>query len=301
MHLRYLKPDGTIIYLSVSAKPRSDEAGHFMGYRGVGSDITAAVEAARSLREEKDRAEIANLAKSQFLANMSHELRTPLNAIIGFSDIIKNRTFGADANDRYGDYAGDIHGAGIHLLSIIDEILDLSKIEAGREDLSDIEVDLSEIVTATRRLFGDRFGNAGLSLILEIPEPEPVLLVDARKIKQCLANLLSNALKFTAAGGTVTISAFEKDGGLAIAVSDTGIGIAARNISVVLSPFGQVESAFQRNHRGTGLGLPLTKALIELHGGALEIESSLGVGTTVTLTLPAARVAWPDTQPAALG
>jgi len=291
VRLRYPKADGSVIYLSVSAKPCFDEAGAFVGYRGVGSNITSAFEAARSLREAKERAEIANRAKSEFLANMSHELRTPLNAIIGFSEIIMDRIFGPGHPERYDAYAKDINNSGRHLLEIIDEILDLSKIEAGREELDEAAIDLDELIASTRRLFNGRFEEAELSLRIDIPTPVPTVLCDATKLKQCLANLLSNSLKFTPSGGRIGVSAaFDAQGGLAITVSDTGIGIASADIPTVMSPFGQVEAAFQRAHAGTGLGLPLTRALIELHGGTFHIASELGKGTAVTVTLPDKRV-----------
>ena len=291
VRLRYPKADGSVIYLSVSAKPCFDDNGVFVGYRGVGSNITSAFEAARSLREAKERAEIANRAKSEFLANMSHELRTPLNAIIGFSEIIMNRIFGPGHPERYDSYAKDINNSGRHLLEIIDEILDLSKIEAGREGLDEAEIDLEELISSTRRLFNGRFDEAELSLRIELPSPAPTILCDATKMKQCLANLLSNSLKFTPSGGRIGISAaFDPLGDLAITISDTGIGIASADIPTVMSPFGQVEAAFQRAHSGTGLGLPLTRALIELHGGTFRIDSELGKGTAVTVTLPGKRV-----------
>jgi PAS domain S-box-containing protein len=297
VRLRYPRADGSVIYLSVSAKPCFDDTGDFVGYRGVGSDITAAFEAGRSLREAKERAEIANRAKSEFLANMSHELRTPLNAIIGFSEIIMNRIFGSDNLERYDSYAQDINNSGRHLLSIIDEILDLSKIEAGREELDEGTIELSELISSTRRLFNGRFDQAELALKIEIPSPGLMVLCDTTKLKQCLSNLLSNSLKFTPVGGEITVRMGLNDrGDLEIAVNDTGVGIASTDIPTVMAPFGQVESAFQRAHSGTGLGLPLTRALIELHGGTFEIDSVLGKGTTVTLTLPASRITQPPLQ-----
>ncbi len=300
VRLRYPRADGSVIYLSVSAKPCFDEDGEFEGYRGVGSDITAAFEVGRTLREAKERAEIANRAKSEFLANMSHELRTPLNAIIGFSEIIMNRIFGSENLDRYDSYARDINSSGRHLLSIIDEILDLSKIEAGREALDEGAIPLEELVSSTRRLFNGRFEEGGLTLKVNLPSPSPTLLCDTTKLKQCLSNLLSNSIKFTPAGGRISISAYVTDGGsLAITVKDTGVGIASTDIPTVMAPFGQVETAFQRAHPGTGLGLPLTRALIELHDGTLNIESALGKGTTVTLTLPHNRITLPPMPAAA--
>jgi len=291
LRLRYLRAAGDVRYLSLSAKPYRDEVGGFLGYRGVGSDVTSAVEDAMVLREAKERADLANRAKSEFLANMSHELRTPLNAIIGFSDVIQQQMLGPDASGRYESYVGDINNSGRHLLSIINDILDLSKIEAGREELSISDIGLDEIVASTETLFAGRFEQADLKLTIEMPTPTPTLSVDARKMKQCLANLLSNALKFTPVGGVVRVAAkLELDGGVTIAVHDTGIGIAAKHIPTALAPFGQVESPFRRVHNGTGLGLPITRALIELHGGNLALESELGMGTIVTLTIPPSRI-----------
>jgi signal transduction histidine kinase len=276
-------------YAAISGKPRYDSTGSFAGFRGVGEDVTAQIRDAHSLRDAKQRAEAANRAKSEFLANMSHELRTPLNAILGFSDIIRQRLFGDDAVERYANYAGDIHGAGSHLLGIINDILDLSKIEAGRVVLDERDCALDSIVEDARTLVGDRW--RGIDFRIELPRPPLRLRLDDRKFAQVLVNLLSNAFKFTPQGGHVTLGAqLQSDGSAAITVKDTGIGIAEEDIETVLSPFGQVESAFSRRHHGTGLGLPLAKSLIELHGGTLRLESTEGTGTTVTILLPAARV-----------
>ena len=291
LHLRFTRSDGTIGYWSLAGRPRQDPDGNFLGYRGIGADISAAVNDALALRDAKNAAEAGNRAKSEFVANMSHELRTPLNAILGFSEIIKDRLFGPDATERYFDYTGDIHASAKHLLAIIDDILDLSKIEAGRNLLEESVVSVTEITQAARLLLRDRFEKAGLTLLVEVPEPAPQLCVDPRKFKQALLNLLTNALKFTPRGGMVTLAAsFDAEGRFGFLVRDTGIGIAADNIDLVLSPFGQVASVLSRDHQGTGLGLPLARSLIELHGGQLSLTSELGVGTAMTLWLPAARV-----------
>lgn len=298
LHLRFTRSDGTIGYWSLAGRPRQDPDGNFLGYRGIGADISAAVNDALALRDAKNAAEAGNRAKSEFVANMSHELRTPLNAILGFSEIIKDRLFGPDATERYFDYTGDIHASAKHLLAIIDDILDLSKIEAGRNLLEESVVSVTEITQAARLLLRDRFEKAGLTLLVEVPEPAPQLCVDPRKFKQALLNLLTNALKFTPRGGTVTLAAsFDAEGRFGLLVRDTGIGIAADNIDLVLSPFGQVASVLSRDHQGTGLGLPLARSLIELHGGQLSLASELGVGTAMTLWLPAARVV-PSAAPA---
>jgi PAS domain S-box-containing protein len=287
LRLSLVGADGKRFYWSVAAKPHRDADGRFMGYRGAGSDITDAVRDAQMLLDAKERAEVANRAKSEFLANMSHELRTPLNAILGFSEMIGGRVLGPGIGERYAAYGDDIHQSGRHLLSIIDDILDLSKIEAGRVQLHEDEVGLSELVAQTLILVGDRFKEAGIDFRVALPPHPTRLAVDERRLKQCLVNLLSNAIKFTPAGGNVTLSAsFARDGRLMLAVADTGIGIEEGQIETVLAPFGQVESAFSRRQHGTGLGLPLAKSLIELHGGTLDIRSAVGVGTTVTLALP---------------
>jgi signal transduction histidine kinase len=275
-------------YYAISGKPRFAADGAFLGYRGVGSDITVQVDDAHALRDAKERAEVANHAKSEFLANMSHELRTPMNAILGFSDIIRSRLFGGEVSPRYAGYANDIHDSGSHLLSIINDVLDLSKIEAGQATLREEDLVLTVLVDEVRILMG---ANPHIAFRVALPEPTPKLRVDGRKFRQILVNLLSNAFKFTPKGGCVWLeAAVESEGGLALAVRDTGIGIAKADLDNVLTPFGQVESAFSRRHHGTGLGLPLAKSLTELHGGSLSVESILNEGTTVTVRLPAGRV-----------
>jgi signal transduction histidine kinase len=289
VRLRFGARDGSPGFAAISGKPIFGEAGTFLGYRGIGADITGLVHDAQALKLSTLRAEAANRAKSEFLANMSHELRTPLNAILGFSDIIAGRLFGDGQQERYSDYARDIHNSGTHLLGIINDILDLSKIEAGHAVLDEAEVPLARIVDDTSTLLGERRGDVAFTV--ELPEPAPSLIVDERKIVQILVNLLSNAFKFTPAGGGVTLSALPRaDGSLDLVVRDSGIGIAPGDIEKVLSPFGQVESVFSRRNHGTGLGLPLARSLAELHGGTLSLQSIEGHGTTVTIHLPARRV-----------
>jgi PAS domain S-box-containing protein len=245
-----------------------------------------------ALLEAKETAELANRAKSEFLANMSHELRTPLNAVIGFSEMIALETLGPVGNPRYLEYARDITESGGHLLAVISDILDMSKIEAGRLDLDERPVDLRAMVARTRGMVQARADAGGITLETELPPGLPPVLVDERRMKQVLLNLLSNAVKFTEPGGRVTVAAVPgRDGGMDITVTDTGIGIAPGDLSKVLTPFGQIESALSRRFEGTGLGLPLSKAIVELHGGRLLLDSRPGQGTTVTIHLPAARVA----------
>jgi len=287
IQIEYRAPDGTSRYWSISAKPHFGTSGRLLGYRGIGADITAPIKDGQILQAAKARAEAANRAKSAFLANMSHELRTPLNAILGFSDVIRRQEMGPRAVDRYSAYAADIHASGEHLLAIINDILDLSKIEAGQNDLVEREFGLNELAETLRTLLADRFAASGLAFNLEMPDPPLTIFADERKFAQIFINLLSNALKFTPRGGSVTLGArIEPDKALSIAVQDTGIGIAPEDFEAALSPFGQVESAFSRHHHGTGLGLPLAKSLAELHGGSLRLDSAPGAGTRVTVLLP---------------
>jgi two-component system, cell cycle sensor histidine kinase PleC len=233
----------------------------------------------------------ANKSKSEFLATMSHELRTPLNAIIGFSDIIKRELFGSLENERYADYAKDIHESGSHLLSIINDILDLAKAESGKLQLSEHEFDLTETLEACVRMCSGRADAGKIEMIFFGGQSEIRATADERLLLQIVANLVTNAIKFTPEGGTVRlfVSANQQKG-IVITVTDTGIGIAPENIDRVLRPFEQVETSYARKHGGSGLGLPYAKRLTELHGGTLTIESELGKGTSVSVTLPAYRL-----------
>jgi PAS domain S-box-containing protein len=282
--------DGVEQFWSVSGMPVYDDAGAFLGYRGTASEITREVLAQRSLRQAKEQAETASRAKSEFLANMSHELRTPLNAILGFAEIIRDRLLGP-ITDRYAEYAQDIHSSGSHLLGIINDILDLSKVEAGRVELVEEIVDLQSIIRSVVLLLRERVANAELTLKTELPDALLLLRADERKLKQVLMNLLSNAVKFTPPSGEILVHArVESERGVVIEVADNGIGIAPEDIERALSPFGQVDSRLSRRYEGTGLGLPLARALAELHGGTLTLESALGRGTIVRITLPADRL-----------
>ena len=233
----------------------------------------------------------ANKSKSEFLATMSHELRTPLNAIIGFSDIIKRELFGSLENERYADYAKDIHESGSHLLSIINDILDLAKAESGKLQLNEHEFDLTETLEACVRMCSGRAEAGKIEMIFFGGQSEIRATADERLLLQIVANLVTNAIKFTPEGGTVRlfVSANQQKG-IVITVTDTGIGIAPENIDRVLRPFEQVETSYARKHGGSGLGLPYAKRLTELHGGTLTIESELGKGTSVSVTLPAYRL-----------
>ena len=243
-----------------------------------------------SITAARLEAEASNRAISAFLANTSHELRTPLNAIIGFSEMIKSQVMGI-ASPTYVGYANDIWHSGNHLLQVINGLLDLSKIEAGKLELAAEPIDVAELLERTLRLAGDITKSSERVIEVRISPDHMILHADDRLIRQSLLNLLSNAIKFTPAGGKIILqAATNKDGCLLLSVGDNGIGIKSTDLGMVLLPFGRVENAYNRKHEGTGLGLPLVKKFIELHGGRLDIDSELGVGTTVTLRLPTYRL-----------
>ncbi|HEX5279838.1 MAG TPA: HAMP domain-containing sensor histidine kinase [Micropepsaceae bacterium] len=255
--------------------------------------------AAQKLVEEKNwlvseslaEAMRANKSRGEFLATMSHELRTPLNAIIGFSDIISRELFGPIRNSKYTEYARDIHESGAHLLSIINDLLDLAKAESGKLELSETEFDAAETLRASMRMCQMRATESGVRLVFGGVSHEVRIIADERMLLQVFSNLITNAIKFTPEGGTVRMQVSgEPENGVAFRIGDTGIGIAPENLERVLRPFEQVETSYSRRHGGVGLGLPYAKRLTELHGGALEIESQIGKGTTITVRLPSWRL-----------
>jgi len=233
----------------------------------------------------------ANKSKGEFLATMSHELRTPLNAIIGFSDIIRRELFGPIKTEKYTEYARDIHESGAHLLAIINDILDLAKAESGKLELSEREFDMVETIRSCVRMCQMRADESGVRIVFSGGEQEIRLIADERLVLQIFCNLLTNGIKFTPEGGSVRVQvSAHPTKGVMFRIADTGIGIAPENIDRVLRPFEQVETSYSRRHGGLGLGLPYSKRLTELHGGALEIESQVGNGTVITVRFPSWRL-----------
>jgi signal transduction histidine kinase len=252
------------------------------------SDFTVIKEREESLRRAKAEAEAANASKTRFLANMSHELRTPLNAIIGFSEIISGQFFGDLGNERYLDYSRDILRSGRHLLTVINDVLDLSKSEAGKMVLVVHETDMRDVLDDCIAMVREQCAAAGLEFSMTGLDQSLPLLGDTAKLRQIFLNLLSNAIKFTEKGGRVSLSADATRDGVAVTVADTGIGMDPQDVEVALQPFAQVDDRLERRYEGTGLGLPLTKALVELHRGRMVIDSARGKGTRVTIIFPPA-------------
>ncbi|MDP6818908.1 MAG: ATP-binding protein [Alphaproteobacteria bacterium] len=243
-------------------------------------------------------ANAASAAKSEFLATVSHELRTPLNAIIGFSDILRGELFGPHSNAKYREYAKDINESGVLLLDHINEILEFSKIEAGKSELHEEYIEVLPTLDSCLSVVSGRAEKAGIEIERDIAADLPPLFADERKCKQILINLLSNAVKFTPPGGKVTVRIwFRRDNGYIFQITDTGIGIALADIPNTLTPFQQIDSDLNRKYEDTGLGLPLTKTFVEMHGGSLDLQSEVGIGTTVTVRFPAERIAAPSAGP----
>jgi signal transduction histidine kinase len=278
-HMHKFPDGGTLLVLrDVSDLQRKEE-----DYQRQIAALKAELAEAQHARQ--DAVDTARI-RTDFLTATSHELRTPLNAILGFSEILTGEMFGPMQNERYLEYAKIIHKSGGHVLSLINDLLDLSKLDAGKLELCVEPVQILRVIIDCVRSVEPQATRDQVGISIHVHDGVDELSVDNRRMHQMLLNLLSNALKFTPSGGEITIEVFRRGPDIAISVSDTGIGIRAEDIPKVLEPFGQVESKLSQKHKGTGLGLPLTKELAELHGGSLTMESSVDVGTTVTITLP---------------
>ena len=288
MEFRILHPNGQSRFILLQGRCEMDADGDVAALFGIMQDITERTQHERELREAKEAAERAYSAKSQFLANMSHELRTPLNAIIGFSEMMQRQLLGPIGTAKYLDYIGGIRESGEHLLDLISDILDMSKIEAGKYELDTEEFNLLKVLRLGAHMIEGRALDAQVRVVSNIPEDDSLSIVaDRRAIMQMVLNLLSNAVKFTEPGGEVRIDyARNGDEGVSFCISDTGIGIPPSKLKYVCRPFEQAANHFTRNHEGSGLGLAITKDLAELHGGSINLESAVGVGTKVTISLP---------------
>ena len=281
---------GRRIWISENARAVRDWSGALLCYEGTVEDVTEKFEQERALRAALRQAEIANKMKAAFLAAMSHELKTPLNAVLGFSEIIRDEILGPVGNQGYRDYAADIHNSGARLLTVINDVLDVSRLEGGLLtiearpeavlDVAEAAIKLAQGITHDQR-----------KIEMDVPEDVPPLLVDPRRLAQALGNLLANALKFTPPAGPVRFAAHPRaDGGIDLVIGDGGIGMAEETIAAALEPFRQLDGTLSRRFEGTGLGLSIAKALAELHGGTLHVQSAMGEGTTVTISLPASCV-----------
>ena len=286
MDFRVMRPDGETRYILCEGKCELDEEGDVTALFGIMQDITERTLYEQQLREAKDAAERAYAAKSQFLANMSHELRTPLNAIIGFSEMMQRQLLGPIGTEKYLDYIGGIRESGEHLLDLISDILDMSKIEAGKYELDLEELNMSKVIRLAVHMMEGRAQDAQIKIRIDLENEDLHVVADRRALMQILLNLLSNAVKFTEPGGDVSIECIEREDYLSLKVHDTGIGIPANKLKCITHPFEQAASHYTREHEGTGLGLAITKDLVELHGGTLHIDSTVNVGTSVTVRLP---------------
>lgn len=281
--------DGKLIWISENARAVRDWTGKIVCYEGTVEDVTERHRAQQKLRGALAEAEEASRAKSAFLAAMSHELKTPLNAVLGFSEIIKDEVLGPISPERYRGYAEDIHASGKRLLTIVCDVLDVAQLSGGAITLQPSTYTpkalIDEAITLARRATKDE-----RDVSVTIPDIFPTVDVDSKRLRQAIANLVGNALKFTPPGGTVSVTVrLERSGGMSFVVTDTGIGMEPQTISAALEPFRQLDRSLSRRFEGAGLGLSITKSIVELHGGVLLIESAVGEGTTASIVLPASR------------
>lgn len=287
MEFRIIRPTGEARFIILQGRCEMDSEGDVSALFGIMQDVTERNQYEQELREAKESAERAYAAKSQFLANMSHELRTPLNAIIGFSEMMQRQMLGPIGTEKYLDYIGGIRESGEHLLDMITDILDMSKIEAGKYTLDVEDFNLFKIIRLATHMMEGRALDAQVKITSNVPDKEDMMMTgDRRAIMQMILNVLSNAVKFTKPNGEVRISCTTENNMITMQFVDTGIGIPPGKLRYVTKPFEQAANSFTRNHEGTGLGLAITKELAELHGGKLELESTVGIGTTVTINLP---------------
>lgn len=286
-----LRRDGSKIWTQEIIRPVLDEHGTLVYYEGSVEDITKRKDAELQLQEAKKESDMANRAKSEFLANMSHELRTPLNSIIGFSEIIRNQVFGPIEPQSYWEYARDIHESGKHLLSIINQILDISKIDAGERELKESRIDMKKLVQSSLDMQMQKIRDAGLIMTESDYSNMPTIIGEDVAIRQILNNILSNSIKFTPEGGRISVlGEMDENQNFRLSITDTGIGLDASEIKRVTSKFGVTDGRFSKSTSGIGLGLSLVQSLMRLHGGEVEIFSQKGIGTTVVLTFPKARI-----------
>jgi PAS domain S-box-containing protein len=288
---RARRKDGTYIWVEASLTASRNPASGAVEIVSVVRDVSERVRSEEKLRKAKAEAEAGSRAKSEFLSTVSHELRTPLNAVIGFSEIMQREILGPIGNEKYRSYLADIQSSGRLLLNVINDILDLSKAEAGKLELSETVFDMEGTIRSALKLLRPSIEKAGLCVEVCMPSGLPMLRADERKTQQVFLNLLSNALKFTNPGGHIEVAAWvDVEGGIRVRVTDTGIGIEADRLASVFEPFTQIDSALSRKHNGSGLGLSVVKAIVERHNGSVALRSTVGIGTAVTVIFPPDRV-----------
>ncbi len=287
MEFRIIRPGGDIRYIRCEGRCERDSEGDVIALYGIMQDMTERMLYERELREAKEAAERAYSAKSQFLANMSHELRTPLNAIIGFSEMIQRQLLGPIGTEKYLEYISGIRESGEHLLDLISDILDMSKIEAGKYELDLEEININKVIKLAIHMMEGRALESGVKISMDkLTNDSLTIIADRRAFMQVILNLLSNAVKFSREKGQVWMECHERPEFISIRICDNGIGIPANKLHCITRPFEQASSSYTRNHEGSGLGLAITKSLVEMHNGTLMIDSAVGEGTTVTVRLP---------------